>query len=83
MTAYGVFIWRYVNVPSNWAYVGSKWSWWVIGLTMLPETVYPFVLVKVHREQKAGEARSKGEVAGNGYGNGYANEHINGHVKRA
>ena len=57
--AYAVFIWRYVNVPQNWSYVGSKWSWWIMGLTLLPELVFPFVYVRIHREQ---EAREKSEL---------------------
>lgn len=70
-TAYGVFIWRYVNVPDNWAYVNSSWSWWVIGLTLLPECVYPFVLVAVHRDAKRremgkGGKGKKGGKKGNG-----------------
>lgn len=44
-TAYGVFVWRYWNVPENWAYVGSVWSWGIILFTLFPETVYPFVYV--------------------------------------
>ena len=51
-TAYGVFIWRYLNVPQNWAYVASRWSVWIIVLTLLPETVYPFVYLWVHKTQK-------------------------------
>ncbi|KAL4930260.1 uncharacterized protein BDV17DRAFT_259301 [Aspergillus undulatus] len=46
-TAYGVFIWRYLNVPSNWQYVGSFWSIAIILATLLPETVYPFVYIWV------------------------------------
>ena len=49
-TAYAVFAWRYVNVPQNWGYVGSKISVAVIVLTMLPETVYPFVYIWVHKK---------------------------------
>ncbi|KAL2837766.1 hypothetical protein BJY01DRAFT_220566 [Aspergillus pseudoustus] len=46
-TAYGVFIWRYLNVPRNWGYVGSFWSIGVIVATLVPETVYPFVYIWV------------------------------------
>jgi hypothetical protein len=51
--AYAVFIWRYLNVPQNWSYVGSKWSWWIMGLTLLPELVFPFVYLRIHKEQEA------------------------------
>lgn len=46
-------------MPQNWSYVGSKWSWWIMGLTLLPELVFPFVYVRIHREQ---EAREKSEL---------------------
>ncbi|PIG81699.1 hypothetical protein AARAC_010536 [Aspergillus arachidicola] len=52
-TAYGVFFWRYLNVPQNWAYVGSAWSIWIIVLTLIPETLYPFVYVWVFKTRKA------------------------------
>lgn len=51
-TAYGVFIWRYLNNPEGWSYVGSQWSYWIIILTLVPETIYPFVYVWVHKNQK-------------------------------
>ena len=51
-TAYGLFVWRYINVPQNWEYVNSFWSWVIIGVTMGAETVYPFVYVWVHRLQE-------------------------------
>ncbi|KAL6232070.1 hypothetical protein BDW75DRAFT_233098 [Aspergillus navahoensis] len=46
-TAYSVFIWRYINVPQNWEYVGSFWSIAVIAATLVPETVYPFLYIWV------------------------------------
>ncbi|KAJ0414052.1 hypothetical protein BJY00DRAFT_321327 [Aspergillus carlsbadensis] len=46
-TAYGVFIWRYLNIPQNWRYVGSFWSWTIIIATLLPETIYPFAYIWV------------------------------------
>lgn len=52
ITAFLVFIWRYVNVPENWAYVGN---WWSIGgmiVTLLPETVYPFFYVWAHHKER-------------------------------
>lgn len=52
-TAYGVFFWRYLNVPQNWAYVGSTWSICTIVLTLIPETLYPFVYVWVFNTRKA------------------------------
>ena len=39
-------------MPQNWGYVGSKISVAVIVLTMLPETVYPFVYIWVHKKNK-------------------------------
>lgn len=58
-TAYGLFIWRYVNVPQNWEYVNSAPSWWIIGTTMAAETVYPFVYVWVYGLESE---KGKGEV---------------------
>ncbi|KAL4779839.1 hypothetical protein BJX76DRAFT_66688 [Aspergillus varians] len=52
-TAYGVFIWRYLNVPQNWEYVGSFWSIAIIVATLLPETVYPFLFIWVASENEA------------------------------
>ena len=46
--AYGVFVWRYLNAPQNWAYVNSSWSWFIILFTLFAETVYPFVYVWAH-----------------------------------
>lgn len=54
-TAYGVFIWRYLNVPQNWEYVGSFWSIAVIVITLLPETVYPFLFIWVASENEKKE----------------------------
>ncbi|KAF4159635.1 hypothetical protein CNMCM8927_002885 [Aspergillus lentulus] len=51
-TAYGVFLWRYFNVPQNWAYVWTPWSIGIIIATLIPETIYPFVYVWVHKTQK-------------------------------
>lgn len=57
-TAYGLFFWRYINVPENWSYVASTWSIWLIGLTLLAETIYPFVYVWVWKqESREGEKR--------------------------
>jgi hypothetical protein len=47
-TAYGLFIWRYLNVPRNWEYVGSFWSIAIIVVTRIPETVYPFLYTHTH-----------------------------------
>ncbi|KAI4655317.1 hypothetical protein J4E93_000027 [Alternaria ventricosa] len=57
ITAFLVFIWRYVNVPENWSYVGN---WWSIGgmiVTLLPETVYPFFYVWAHRKERDNTTR--------------------------
>ena len=53
--AYAVFIWRWLNVPENWSYVNTSPSWWIMGLTLLPETIFPFVYIRVHREQERRE----------------------------
>ena len=42
--AYGTFFWRYVNVPENWGYVGSRWTIVIALSTILPEALYPFLL---------------------------------------
>lgn len=55
-----MFIWRYVNIPENWSYVAN---WWSIGgmiVTLLPETVYPFVYIWAHRKERE---KQKGKVA--------------------
>ncbi|KAL4763658.1 uncharacterized protein BDW70DRAFT_131275 [Aspergillus foveolatus] len=52
-TAYGVFSWRYLNVPQNWEYVGSFWSIAIIVATLLPETVYPFLYIWVFSGSKS------------------------------
>ncbi|KAF2727638.1 hypothetical protein EJ04DRAFT_505411 [Polyplosphaeria fusca] len=56
-TAYGVFWWRWLNVPENWGYVGSFWSWFIIGVTLAAETVWPFVYVWVHWEERRGKVK--------------------------
>jgi len=48
-------------VPQNWSYVGSKWSWWIMGLTLLPELIFPFVYLRVHKEQEARERERESE----------------------
>lgn len=45
-----------MNVPENWSYVGSPLSWWIMGLTLLPETAFPFVYLHIHKEQERKEA---------------------------
>lgn len=47
-TAYGVFFWRYWNVPQNWEYVGSFTSVATIIVTLIPETIYPFLYLQIH-----------------------------------
>ncbi|KAF2278623.1 uncharacterized protein EI97DRAFT_372201 [Westerdykella ornata] len=56
-TAYGVFFWRYWNVPQNWEYVGSTLSVAIIIVTLVPETVYPFVYVWAHNREREGEKK--------------------------
>lgn len=50
--AFLVFIWRYLNAPMHWTYVGNFWS--VAGMitTLLPETIYPFVYVWAHKKER-------------------------------
>lgn len=62
VTAYGVFIWRYLNVPENWPYVNSWWSWIIIFLTMLPETIWPVVYIRVYTLGKHRAQASKQEA---------------------
>jgi len=52
ITAFLVFIWRYYNVPENWSYVGNWWSVGGMIVTLVPETVYPFVYVWAHRKER-------------------------------
>lgn len=52
-TAYGLFIWRYLNIPRNWGYVGSFWSIAIIVTTLIPETVYPFLYIWVFNQNKS------------------------------
>ncbi|KAJ4361575.1 hypothetical protein N0V95_001736 [Ascochyta clinopodiicola] len=53
--AFLVFIWRYLNAPDNWSYVGSFWSVAGMVVTLLPETVYPFVYVWAHKKERGNE----------------------------
>ena len=55
--AFAVFIWRYVNVPQNWSYVGSTWSLWLMGLTLLPELAFPFAYLKILKEQEVRDSK--------------------------
>jgi hypothetical protein len=43
-----------MNVPENWAYVGSIWSVGVMVLTIISEMIYPFVYiwVRMHKEKR-------------------------------
>lgn len=50
-----MFFWRYWNVPQNWEYVGSPLSVGIIILTLIPETIYPFVYIKIHNEKEKKE----------------------------
>ena len=52
ITAFLVFIWRYLNAPENWSYVANPWSIGGMIVTLLPETVYPFFYVWAHRKEK-------------------------------
>ncbi|KAM0721448.1 hypothetical protein Q7P37_002372 [Cladosporium fusiforme] len=50
-----VFVWRWLNVPGNWSYINSPYNWWIMGLTLLPETIFPFVYMRVLKMQEARE----------------------------
>ncbi|KAK5125291.1 hypothetical protein LTR08_005368 [Meristemomyces frigidus] len=52
LASFAVFIWRYMNVPSNWSYVGSRWSIALMVVTLVPEVIWPFVFLRVYRQQK-------------------------------
>jgi len=58
-TAYGVFVWRYVNNPEAWFYVGSVWSLWIILLALLPEAAYPLLYLWIHKHQEFGKLVEK------------------------
>jgi len=51
-TAYAVFVWRYMNVPMNWEYVGSIWSIAVMILTLIPEVIYPVVYIRIRIQKE-------------------------------
>lgn len=51
-------------MPDNWPYVNTWWSWIIIGLTMLPETIWPFVYIKVHTMRLDREERNAVEGKG-------------------
>ena len=52
IAAYGVFIWRYLNVPENWSYVGFPWSVGVMVLTVISKLIYPFVYIRVRMQKE-------------------------------
>jgi hypothetical protein len=58
--AFLVFIWRYLNAPANWSYVGSFWSIADMVVTLLPEMIYPFVYSWAHKKER-GEVKMKAE----------------------
>lgn len=60
-TAYGVFFWRYYNVPQNWEYVGSIWSVGTIIVTLIPETIYPFLYLYIYNAKEEEERKAKAE----------------------
>lgn len=51
ITAFLVFIWRFLNAPMNWSYVGSFWSIAGMVITLLPETIYPFVYLWAYKKE--------------------------------
>lgn len=55
LVAYAVFLWRYLNVPENWAYVGSAWSLGIMVVTFIPEIIYPFVYLRIKLKKEKRE----------------------------
>lgn len=54
-----VFFWRYINVPQNWDYVVSWPSIALLILTVIPETLYPFVFRNTERAMIEARAEQK------------------------
>jgi hypothetical protein len=52
-------MWRYLNVPQNWEYVGSSWSIALVVATILPEVIYPYVYIKTHAKKTGEETARK------------------------
>lgn len=59
LTANGVFMWRYMNVPQNWEYVGSWSSIALVIVTIFPEVIYPYFYIKTHNKMLARERAKK------------------------
>ncbi|KIW05050.1 uncharacterized protein PV09_04205 [Verruconis gallopava] len=57
LTANGVFMWRYLNVPQNWEYVGSWWSIALVAVTIFPEIIYPYYYIKMHQKTITSSAK--------------------------
>ncbi|KAF2817673.1 uncharacterized protein BDZ99DRAFT_505294 [Mytilinidion resinicola] len=62
LTAISVFIWRYLNVPQNWAYVGSWPSIALVTVTIIPEVVYPFAFIRAERKMIEKEKEEKEKI---------------------
>ena len=41
--AISVFLWRYLNVPENWAFVGNPWSIFLVSLWLVGDLLYPCI----------------------------------------
>jgi hypothetical protein len=52
-------MWRCLNVPQNWSYVGSWWSVALVVVTIFPEVIYPYVYIKTHQKMIDGEKQKK------------------------
>lgn len=52
-------MWRYMNVPQNWEYVGSWASIALVVVTIFPEVIYPYVYIKTHERMVEKETREK------------------------
>jgi hypothetical protein len=59
LTAMSVFLWRYINVSENWAYVASWRSIALLRLTLIPEIAYPFTYKKVEKDMQSRRAIEK------------------------
>jgi hypothetical protein len=52
-------MWRYMNVPQNWSYVGSWASITLVVVTILPEVIYPYVYITTHYKMLERERKKK------------------------
>ena len=46
MVAFSAYLWRYVNVPENWAYVVNPWSLAMMVASVSGDVLYPIFFIK-------------------------------------